>query len=50
MPISVQIISHAFEDEKALAVMQSLDKQIKFRMPNFNINTMGTVYCENTEQ
>jgi len=33
MPVSVQIIAHAFEDEKALAVMQSLDKQIKFRMP-----------------
>jgi len=32
MPISLQVVAHAFEDEKALAVMQSLDKQINFRM------------------
>jgi len=32
MPISVQVISHAFEDEKALAVMQALDQKVKFRM------------------
>lgn len=32
MPISLQVIAHSFEDEKALAVMQSLDKQINFRM------------------
>lgn len=28
MPISLQVVAHAYEDEKALAVMQSLDKQI----------------------
>ena len=33
MPISVQVVAHSFEDEKALAIMQSIDKQVKFRMP-----------------
>jgi len=28
MPISVQVISHSYEDEKALAVMESIDKRI----------------------
>lgn len=32
MPISVQVVAHAYEDEKALTVMQSLENQIKFRM------------------
>jgi Asp-tRNA(Asn)/Glu-tRNA(Gln) amidotransferase A subunit family amidase len=33
MPISVQVIAHSYEDEKALAVMQSIDNKINFRMP-----------------
>lgn len=32
MPINVQMIAHSFEDEKALAVMQSLEKRIQFKM------------------
>jgi len=32
MPITVTVYSHNFEDEKALAVMQSLDQKIGFRM------------------
>jgi len=32
MPIGVQVISHSFEDEKALAVMQSIEKHAKFKI------------------
>jgi Asp-tRNA(Asn)/Glu-tRNA(Gln) amidotransferase A subunit family amidase len=33
MPISIQVVAHAYEDEKALAVMSVLDKHLNFRMP-----------------
>ena len=33
MPIPVQVVGHSFEDEKVLAVMQSIDKRIGFKMP-----------------
>ena len=33
MPMGVAVISHSWEDEKALAVMQSLENEIGFRMP-----------------
>ena len=32
MPIGVQVIAHSFEDEKALAIMRSIEKHAKFRM------------------
>ena len=32
MPINVQVVSYAFEDEKALAVMKSIDKRVNFRL------------------
>ena len=32
MPISVQVISHFYEDEKALAVMKHIEEQVGFRM------------------
>jgi fatty acid amide hydrolase len=32
MPMAVQVISHNYEDEKCLAVMASIEKQINFRM------------------
>jgi len=33
MPIGVQVIAHTYEDEKALAVMQSIENRVKFKMP-----------------
>ena len=33
MPVSVQVIAHTYEDGKALAVMQSIDNKVNFRMP-----------------
>ena len=33
LPIGVQVIAHTYEDEKALAVMQSIEDRVKFRMP-----------------
>lgn len=32
MPIPVQVISHSFEDEKCLGVMQAIDREVNFRM------------------
>ena len=32
MPIPVQVVGHTYEDEKVLAVMQSIDKKIGFSM------------------
>lgn len=31
MPICVQVIGHAFEDEKVLGVMQAIENKIKYR-------------------
>ena len=28
MPIGIQVVAHSFEDEKALAIMKSIDDQI----------------------
>ena len=33
MPISVQVVAHAWEDEKALAVMQAIEKGVNYTMP-----------------
>lgn len=33
MPIGVQVIAHTYEDEKALAIMQAIEDQVRFRMP-----------------
>uniref|UniRef100_A0A7S3MXJ1 Uncharacterized protein n=1 Tax=Strombidium inclinatum TaxID=197538 RepID=A0A7S3MXJ1_9SPIT len=37
MPISVTVYAHNYEDEKALAVLDDLDKQINFRMAPPNL-------------
>jgi Asp-tRNA(Asn)/Glu-tRNA(Gln) amidotransferase A subunit family amidase len=31
LPVSIQVVAHSWEDEKALAVMKAIDDKIKFR-------------------
>lgn len=33
MPISIQVVAHSFEDEKALAIMNAIDDIVQFKMP-----------------
>jgi len=33
MPISIQVVAHSFEDEKALAIMKAIDDIVQFKMP-----------------
>ena len=33
MPMTIQVVAHSYEDEKVLAVMHSIDKNINFKMP-----------------
>jgi len=33
MPVGVQVIGHAFEDEKVLGIMKQLSAQVGYKVP-----------------